>query len=188
MKNATQASKHLSHSAWVAVWHFIFPVGLLVIFGFCLLFGWMLFLAESLSSTSVRRGEATVPWPPLQTRDGTGRLWSGFWAGRWGWTSGPLTIFLAVGLHRAATSRPLMLKNPLKFFCVERTTRWQWKWLKPLGIALPLLYLKAYFLFPYVTWALRQARPAGRDENWTGLGLDWIWTLVHSVKFGLDPG
>jgi len=29
---------------------------------------------------------------------------------------GPLTIFLAVGLHRAGTSRPLMLKKPLKFF------------------------------------------------------------------------
>jgi len=23
-------------------------------------------------------------------RDGTGRWWSGFWACRWGWTSGPL--------------------------------------------------------------------------------------------------
>jgi len=39
-----------------------------------------------------------------------------------------------------------------------------------------------------VSWALRQARPAGRDEHWTGLGLDWIRTLVHSVKFGLDLG
>jgi len=31
-------------------WHVIFPVFLFVISGFCLLFGWMLFLAESLSS------------------------------------------------------------------------------------------------------------------------------------------
>jgi len=51
-----------------------------------------------------------------QARDGTGRLWSGFWVGRWDWTSGLLTIFLAVGLHRAATSRLLMLKKPLNFF------------------------------------------------------------------------
>jgi len=40
-------------------------------------------------------------------------------------TGGPLTIFLAVGLHRAATSRPLMLKKTFKIFWVERTTRWQ---------------------------------------------------------------
>jgi len=31
-------------------WHVIFPVLLLIISGFCLFFGWMLFLAESLSS------------------------------------------------------------------------------------------------------------------------------------------
>jgi len=31
-------------------WHVIFPVFTFVISGFCLLFGWMLFLAESLSS------------------------------------------------------------------------------------------------------------------------------------------
>ena len=40
---------------WPLHWpyrHVIFPVFLLVISGFCLLFGWMLFLAESLSSLS----------------------------------------------------------------------------------------------------------------------------------------
>jgi len=38
---------------------------------------------------------------------------------------GPLTIYLAVGFYRAATSRPPMLKKPLKFFWVRRTTQWQ---------------------------------------------------------------
>jgi len=30
-----------------------------------------------------------------------------------------------VGLHRVATSHPLMLKKNFKFFSVERTTQWQ---------------------------------------------------------------
>jgi len=34
-------------------WHVIFPVFLFVVSGFCLLFGWILFLAESLSSPGV---------------------------------------------------------------------------------------------------------------------------------------
>jgi len=25
-----------------------------------------------------------------------------------------------------------------------------------------------------------------RDENWTGLGVDWIRTIAHFVEFGLD--
>jgi len=49
----------------------------------------------------------TSLWKILQRRDvcgrdDTGRQWIKFWAGRWGWTTGPLTIFLVVGLHRAA--------------------------------------------------------------------------------------
>jgi len=26
-----------------------------------------------------------------------------------------------------------------------------------------------------------------RDEHWTELGLDWIWTVANFVAFGLDP-
>jgi len=28
---------------------------------------------------------------------------------------------------------------------------------------------------------------SGRDEHWTGLGLDWIRTMMTFVEFGLDP-
>jgi len=38
-----------SQTGWT-YWHVIFPVLMFVIFDFCLLFGWMLFLAESLST------------------------------------------------------------------------------------------------------------------------------------------
>ena len=27
----------------------------------------------------------------------------------------------------------------------------------------------------------------GRDEHFTGLGLDWIRTIAYFVEFGLDP-
>jgi len=27
----------------------------------------------------------------------------------------------------------------------------------------------------------------GKDEHWTGLGLDWIRTIANFVEFGLDP-
>jgi len=81
--------------------------------------------------------------------------------GRWGWTSVPLTIFLAIGLHQAAR---WCWKNLLIFFLVERTTRWQQKWLKPLGIPLPLLYFKANLLFPYVS---NPSGATGRYKCWT---------------------
>ena len=43
-------SKHLSHSDWLAISTCSFSVFLFVVSGFCLLFGWILFLAEPLSS------------------------------------------------------------------------------------------------------------------------------------------
>jgi len=31
------------------------------------------------------------------------------------------------------------------------------------------------------------SRISGRDEHWTGLGLDWIRTIANFVEFRLDP-
>ena len=95
----------------------------------------------------------------IHSRDGTGRRWSWFWAGRWGWTSGPLTILLPVGFHRPVTSHPLMLKKPLKFFELK----------EPLGGTKSelnhLLLLCRYRISRQICfshmWALRQARMAG---------------------------
>ena len=50
-------------------WHVIFPVFLVVICGFCLLFAWMMFLAESLSSPRVPNLEYMYPWGYIQGRN-----------------------------------------------------------------------------------------------------------------------
>ena len=50
MKITTQVSKHFHTQTGWPYWRVIFSAFLFVISGSCLLFGWMLFLAESLSS------------------------------------------------------------------------------------------------------------------------------------------
>jgi len=108
---------------------------------------------------------------------------SGFWAVRWRYFSGWIS-----------PSRPLMLKKPLKFFWVERTTQWQQKWVKPLGICLALVWWCCIFrqnCFSHM-WALRQARLAAVAGNFScmvvtssvlsllrTLSLDWnFWPIL----------
>jgi len=50
VKIKTLAWKQLSHSTWLAIMTCYFLVFLFLISAFCLLFGWILFLAKSLSS------------------------------------------------------------------------------------------------------------------------------------------
>ena len=44
--------------------------------------------------------------------------------------------------------------------------------------------------FSRIYWPLARIKSdqPGRDEHWTGLGLDWIRTIANFVEFGLDPG
>ena len=59
------ASKHLSHSAWLAILTCYFSGVFVCISGFRLLFGWMLFLVESLSSPGVLNRFKHVALSPL---------------------------------------------------------------------------------------------------------------------------
>jgi len=67
---------------------------------------------------------------------------------------GPLTIFLVVGFHRAATNRPLMLKKTVQFFWVERPlggNKSEWNHLACAWRIFPMLHFQANLLFPYVS-------------------------------------
>jgi len=72
---------------------------------------------------------------------------------------GPLTIFLVVGFHRAATNRPLMLKKLYNFFELKdhsaaiKVSETIWH---VLGVFFRCCIFKQICFFPM--WALRQAR------------------------------
>jgi len=96
--------------------------------------------------------------------------------------SGPLSLneratnnIFSVWTWPSRYEPPADVEKTLKIFWVERTTRWQLKWLKPLGIPLPLLYFKANLLFPYVS------TPSGATVRYTlkvGLTFRAWWQLI----------
>ena len=121
-----------------------------------------------------------LPFSHIRVASGIEMARAGFWAGRWGWTSGPLTIFLAVGLHRAATSRPLMLKNTKIFLSWKnhlvaiKVTETTWH-------CFAVTAFLRQICFSHM-WALRQARLAGtRDDrivDFHYLILTCFWQMI----------